>query len=574
MKDQLKELRSFAKIWNASKSFVTNFDLERAFGKDIATIRQMVDDYHVKQLEHPSLPELIWRKETGQPISIPAHALRQLDKFRIDRHTVKKAQGVIVTSAQFGANIHEDFWKTLNVCAEYRNFPLVVMPIKYGPIHYIDGQLTSTFPDALKGHLLFENLTLGKNQINLNVARMRPTLERFLTDTVCRMGGNVSQVFASPALELEHRASLNDDYPKAIMTTGSVSTPNYGVDRLGQQDRTGEVAMMNHVLSAIIIEFDGKDFHFRQLCANEKGEFYDIDPINGGARYFTPEGHTHKPDAVEALVLGDWHTGKTCPDVRKATFGKKGMTDQLNPKNIVLHDFIDGDSVSHYEQYQASRRAWKAERMFDSMEIELQNGVKEIAWIQSRVPYAKLHMVASNHPEFLTEYVEEMKWAKDNINLRFGALMFAAMVNDLVDKNPKKVEAIASDPVILYFRKHCPNVNTLERTDKLLLGNGSVLCSMHGDIGTRGAPTRSLKEFHKWNIDIILGHNHTGTIWGPTWRVGTSTPKMQFYVTTPTTQWTNTHCAVFDNGQRMLLNIVNKKFHGYKLNSSTIRISK
>lgn len=91
---------------------------------------------------------------------------------------------------------------------------------------------------------------------------------------------------------------------------------------------------------------------------------------------------------------------------------------------------------------------------------------------------------------------------------------------------------------------------------------------MHGDIGVRGAPTRSLKEFRKMNQSIILGHNHTGTIWGPIWRVGTSTPRMQFYVTTPSTQWTNTHCPIFDNGQRMLLNIVNGRWNGYRKNNT------
>jgi len=199
------------------------------------------------------------------------------------------------------------------------------------------------------------------------------------------------------------------------------------------------------------------------------------------------------------------------------------------------------------------------------MEKELVDGVKEINWIQSNVPWAKLHKVASNHPEFLTEYIEKMKWVKDNINLEFGALMFADMVKSIRAKNPKKVEAIALDPVILYFREHCPTVNTLQRTDQLWLGNKSILCSLHGDIGARGAPTRSIKEFRKYNCPIILGHNHTGTIWGPIWRVGTSTPRMQFYVTTPDTQWSNTHCAIFDNGQRMLLNMVNGKFHNYQL---------
>jgi hypothetical protein len=571
MKKDLSSFLGLAKVWNAARSYVSNYDLERTLGKSIKKIRTDVDAYHEAQQDHPELPDLIHRRlETGQPIPVPASALRQLDHFRMDRTVLQQAPGVVVTSAQFGATIHKDFWKALKVYAEYRGFPLAVLPIKYGPVHFINGHYTSTFPKELEGHVVFEDVMLGKDQIQLNVMRMRPTLGRFLTDEVCEIGGMISQVFAAPNVELEHRTLVDEGnpYPKACMTTGAVSIPNYSMDKLGQQDRAGELATARHQHAATVIEFDGNVFHFRQLMADEKGNFYDIDPINGGARWFTSKGHEHRPDAVEALVCGDWHTGKTCPVVRKTTFGPGSMAEALRPKNVVLHDFIDGDSVSHYEEKQASRRAWKAQQMFDSMEEELKNGVVEVNWIQSCVPSAKIHLVASNHPEFLTEYVEKLKWAKDNINLKFGAIMFSWMVGDLFEKNPKKVEAVASDPVILYFRKHAPHINTMERTDKLLLGKIPSLLSMHGDIGPRGAPTRSIKEFAKYNINVTLGHNHTGTILGRVWRVGTSTPRMQFYVTTPNTQWTNTHGPVFENGQRMLLNIIKGKWHGYNVKPS------
>lgn len=571
MTKEIAEFKKFASIWNSGRSYPSNYDLERGLGIKIRAIRKMVEQYNLARKDHPQLPELIWRREaTGQPIPVPQYALAQLDPFRADLEKIQKASGIVVTSAQFGANIHRGFWGSLKVYSEYRKFPLVVMPVKYGPVHFRHGRYTSTFPDELLGHLVFEDVMLCKNQLQLNVTRMRPTLERFLTDTICEMGGSTSQIFAAPTLELEHRPRVGHDYPKACMTSGSVSIPNYTLDPLGQQDRTAEVAIANHTLAAIVVEFDGNIFHFRQLAADEKGNFYDIDPIHGGARWFTSKGHTHRPDAVEGLVLGDWHTGKTCPVVRKTTFHKGGMVDTLQPSNIVLHDFVDGDSVSHYEQYQASRRAWKAPKLYDSMEIELKNAVVELNWMQKQAPKSKIHNVASNHPEFITEYVDEMRWAKDDINLAFGARLFATMIGDLEAKNPAKVDAISSDPVVMYLKKFCPNVNSLERTDKLLLGAGKILCSMHGDIGVRGAPTRSLKEFRKMNQSIILGHNHTGTIWGPIWRVGTSTPRMQFYVTTPSTQWTNTHCPIFDNGQRMLLNIVNGRWNGYRKNSTII----
>lgn len=565
MKKDLSESHRFAKLWNAARTILSNYDLERLLGKSIKEIRQDADNYEAQRKEHPELPELIWRREeTGQPIPVPARALKQLDHFKIDRKLLEKAPGLVITSAQFGAPIHQDFWATLKTYSAYRDFPLVVLPIKYGPIHFINGHYTSSFPKELIGHLLFEDMILSNDMLKLNTMRMRPTLEKFLTKKVMELGGHRSQIYAAPMVELLHSTRLTHDYPKAVMTTGAVSMPNYGIDKLGQSDRTGEIATAFHTHAAVVVEFDNDQFHFRQLYADREGKFYDIDPIHGGARWFTPDGHEHRPDAVEGLVCGDWHTGKTCEVVKKTTFGKGSMTDVLKPSNVVLHDFIDGDSVSHYEEYQASRRGWKAPKMFDSMEEELKNGVKEMNWIQSQVPYAKIHMVASNHPEFLTEYVEKQKYVKDNINLTFGSRMHVAMVDDMIAKNPKKVEAIASDPVILYFRQHCPGINTLERIDELYIGKVPTACQFHGDLGVRGGNTRSTEEYCSYGINVTLGHNHSGTIIRSVMRVGTSTPRVQFYVKGSDTQWTNTHGPIFENGQRMLLNIVNGKWHGYK----------
>lgn len=131
----------------------------------------------------------------------------------------------------------------------------------------------------------------------------------------------------------------------------------------------------------------------------------------------------------------------------------------------------------------------------------------------------------------------------------------------------RQMEAFAIDPVVAHFRKHMPGVNAMERQDTLILPVGhpkGTLCSMHGDKGPRGAPSRSTRDFAKFNHRVILGHNHTGLIWGPIWRVGTSTPLTQHYVSNPETSWTNTHCVIFANGQRMLVNIIKGQWHGQR----------
>lgn len=568
-----KRFLVFAKVWNDVKSYPANYDLERRLEKKIGAIQAKARKYTEYRLKHPELglPALVLRRiVTGGIVAVPEGVLRQLDPFRINVEKVMNARTIVVTGQQFGANLNSSFWASLMHYEKERGALVVVMPIKYGPVKTThqketgDRYLTSTFPTEMEGRVLFEDLSLGSGKLMLNVTRMRPTLERFLTDTICEMGGMASQIFAAPKLELEYRPRVGHHFPKAIMTTGACSHPNYHVDNLGQQDRTGEVATEAHTFAAIVVEFDKKSFHFRQLHANKRGEFYDINPHKGGADFFTSRGVKHCPDDVSALLCGDWHTGKTDPDVRRGTFGKGSMTDVLKPDVVVHHDFIDCDSVSRWEQKQGARRAYKAPLQWDSLENELYAGKAELQWMQSLTD-AKIVVVASNHPEYVTEYIEELLWTRDNRNLEIGARLFIEMVDDLKRRKPSKHEAKPTDPLVSWFRRHCPNIRMLERQDPLLLPKGAkhpILCSMHGDKGTRGSETRSTKEFRKMNQRVFVGHNHSASIFGPVWRLGTSTPRMQFYVTSPATNWTNTHAVIFRNGQRQLLNFVRGKWYG------------
>lgn len=296
----LKKLDScmrFVSVWNDSKSYPTKHDMSRELGLNEKAIKRRKELYGLFKKKYPDakLPELIWRRTNGTTVPVPKSVFDQLNRFKISTKTVEKAKGLIITSAQFGTTIFSEFVESLKIYSQYKDYPLVVMPTKYGPINVKNGRLTSTFADEIVGHLIFEDIKIANDNLNLNVSRFRPTLEKFLTDKVCQMGGQISQIFAAPVIELEHRPRIGHDnpYPKAIMTTGSISNPNYAVDKLGQQDRTGEVALENHTFGAVIVEIDKDDpdiFHFRHIYADDDGNFYDIDPKRGGAVWITPQG--------------------------------------------------------------------------------------------------------------------------------------------------------------------------------------------------------------------------------------------------------------------------------------------
>lgn len=571
-----KTYRDFAKIWNDHTAYPATYDLERAFNMKIASVRARASKYTKFRLAHPALrlPELIWRKATtGGMITAPRSIVRQLDQFRFDPEKLQGARGVVITAAQLSAPLNTWVWQSLKKYAEYRGFPLIVGRIKYGRLRtrLIDGErrLTSTFPEELKGHMVLENLALIPGELEFNLTSLRPTLGRFLTDDVCAMGDMASQIFAAPKLELEHRPRVGRRYPKAIMTTGAVTHPNYDVDNLGQQSRVCEVAIANHTYSAIVIEFgEGKLFHFRQLHANKRGEFYDIDPIHGGARLFTPRGNQHCPDDIEAIVMGDLHLYKEDPAVMRATFEEQGIVSTLRPKHLVTQDTFDHDGVSWFDERNATRKSWKAIRGFDLVEDELRNLVRKLEWIKEHAHGAQIHVIPGNHDEMLSTWVQRKEYNKDARNERTGRMLHVLVDEDMDSRHVDRHNARPYGPVMLYINRHCSSgIWAYDRKEAVQfpVNARKPILILHGDIGVRGKETRGTREFKKMNQRVILGHNHSARIEDTVWRVGVKQRRSAHYVNAPATDWTNTDCAIFKNGQRQLINIVRGRWHGYVL---------
>lgn len=580
----------FAQLWN-DQHVATSDDLIRLVGalwnkpelkwKKIRDYAKRYAEYrHARLEENPEYnvlkPIIIRKKIDGIFIPLPQEILDHLEEYSLDRSLLKSAKGVVVTAAQWGAPLNREYWASLKQYAQFMGYVLVVMPMKYGAIKAVNGKLRTFLPAELSGHMIWDDVLLAQGQLRLNVARFRPTLERYLTDSVCNMGGISSQVFGGTRLELDHRSRIGHRYPKAIMTTGAVTRPNYKVDALGQQDRTGEVATENHEFAAIVFEFPTsikEEFHFRQLLADKNGEFFDIDVKEGGARRFTKNGPQPAVEGVEGIVLGDWHTNTTCPQVRRTTFeGKHSIVSVLKPKHVVVHDFMDNEAANGYRSKQGVRSAYLAQFGRDNVEGELLENVNEIKWIQSQVPeQTKIHWVPSNHPDlWLTEWVDSGKWVQDHLNRVIGSRLFTMMYEDLAQRAKKeklsqgKLRVLS--PIRLYMNEKVPDLHVIDRQETFTLPQGrsgkKILLSLHGDLGPGGAPSRGTIPFLKYNHDLILGHNHTAIKYRGLWRVGTSTTLMKHYVEGPATSWTNTHAVIFSNGQVMLIHIVNQRYHG------------
>lgn len=231
------------------------------------------------------------------------------------------------------------------------------------------------------------NENIGIDQFNVRPYQIDPAtgLQRFTQR-------GTTKVFASPKQRLLPIAHSNRKHPKWLVTTGAVTHPNYatGRDVSAERRRLGNIAHRDHIYGALIVEIENDEvFHMRHVrSTRDGGEFVDL------GRKYGPEG-VGKSN-LEALVLGDYHVGRTDDAVRLATHD---MMYQLRPKRVVLHDFFDGHSVSHHidNEFITQKIIQQFDVGHDSLEQELQECYDELVRLHDVSRGAELVVVLSNH---------------------------------------------------------------------------------------------------------------------------------------------------------------------------------
>lgn len=375
---------------------------------------------------------------------------------------------------------------------------------------------------------------------NLFVSDIKVSAKQILPTTgLGRIGQtNGSYVFASPKQMLEFVAtSPKEDHPKAIMTTGAITLPEYSRDKWMSQ-RTSYIAENDHVMGGLIVEIvDDRFFHFRHFQANSKGEFVDL-----GVRYY-PNGEISKE--VTHLYAGDWHSGQSDPDAVNATLE---LCDELNVENFIVGDFFDGYSISHHHVNLPLKMAQKTWKNMNVLHEELYWGGSDINEIHQHIQ-GDIVMVRGNHDEVLERYLLAGNYTKDYTN-QHTALDLAKM---LIEGKDVLQEAYRIHGEIKQFDR----IVWLGRDDQFKIGN--VECGQHGDLGSNGSKG-TLGSLEKAYGNCIVGHTHSAAIMRGVFRVGTLTKLSLEYNRGPSS-WTHTNCLIYEDGSRQLINVINGETH-------------
>jgi hypothetical protein len=327
--------------------------------------------------------------------------------------------------------------------------------------------------------------------------------------------------------------------PKIMTTTGSISEKNnYSPSKAGKK------GAFHHSLGAVVVELDGTIFHLRNITGDNRGEFYDLN------YKYTPAGR-EKLDRVEALVTGDEHQWWMSEDVANATyFNDDSIVKVLRPRKIVRHDVADSFSISHWHRNDVITRYLKRSYGQSSLYKELQDAADFIN--ATTPPDTENIIVASNHHDHVTRWLNETDWRQDLENAKIYHEMWCTILDAADDQQ-------RLDPFIWWMSQHVVvPTRWLCRREKVMIAG--IMVNMHGDAGPNGAKG-SLNNLKNIGVKSIIGHTHSPGIDKGAYQVGTSTIFNLPYTRGPS-GWLNTHAIIHPNGKRQLIHVIRGKWRG------------
>lgn len=477
----------------------------------------------------------------------------------------KKRQTLIITCAQNNTPIYEEFYNSLFNLIERVDAQLIVSPVKYfNPNSFVSvSKMEFWWPEELIPYYLVNENDLIVNDNLMIISRGSIGATDRNPIDLAPIAGTRSAVIGHAQLQMKMFPVPQDEYPRMMITTGSISKKNYGTGKAGIM---GE---FHHTTGALIIEVDGDQFYARQINADATGSFYELDPLTGTLAYYTPDGVIPYQQA-EALVCGDIHTRFLDEGVLNATWlDKNSIINTYKPKQVFLHDLLDMFSESHHDNHDPFLQFAKDVTGLNDVHEE----VMEVAqFLTDRIrenPDIVYHVIESNHNSHLYKWLLD---APKSIKNRPFYHELCYMMFTKIGENAKQytkpdgsfdrtqIQKLIPNPLTLYLSMK------LEFADHQLKFHGRnqkvAVCeidlSQHGDVGPNGS-IGSAKAFARSGYKSVIGHSHTPTIEKGCYQVGTSSQKNMNY-NRGYSSWLHAHCLVYPNGKRSLIFIIEGKW--------------
>lgn len=443
------------------------------------------------------------------------------------------SRGYFVTAAVGQMSVNENALKTIIAYCEDRGYELVILPMKNAYKNRVDREdrEISDYPAPL--HPFLESSFYTEYIFNENIRAKDFLLLPQNKNPLSRLKEygrkNYSLVIASPKQDMETVPVSKDKHPHIVHSTGTISNPDGYFN-----DTTGRIAEEEHVMGGLVIEVrDSKIFHLRQIQFDSQGGFNDLDCYYNGKKKTKAK--------VIACSLGDLHYKLHNEKILESTYEWVSL---LSPEEIYLQDSVDMHSVNPHHTKSIYDRVYKHPELA-TLEQELNSYGEWLVSILTKYPKIKIYDVFSNHPYFLTRYIDDPNggWLRDRPeNVKVASELVYARINQ-----------IETNPIKYWVQKYFSQVNdrvvwtrageSIERTSK------KIEMNVHGHDGPNGSKG-SKKGIRLAYQNAIQGHVHGAFIYGPLWGLGVMNWDMGYNVTP--SNWISANIATYENGQRQM----------------------
>ena len=502
-----------------------------------------------QRFKHANRTKVACKWNGTDPISIaegftpgvPAYHIKRMNK--ILKHLRKTGGRFVITAAQNATPVWEPFLHTLLTYCRETKAQLLVIPYRYkNPTSmWTESQQNEDWWDKkLESYLYDQRFHITQNVMIMGDIKTQPTASRPLQGFES-MSGAQSAIFGHPKLALKTVPTPQTTLPKMIVTTGSVTQKNYTPTKAGKK------GAFHHTFGATVLETtkDGT-FFMRQLNADQNGHVCDLN------YFYTPSGREEVQ--VEALIMGDTHVDFADPKAVKATFGPGQMVDTLKPKVLVWHDVLDFYAATHHHMGRVFTLFAKHHAGRTNIEEEIRRCFE---FVDRYSPAsAKNLFVYSNHSDMLQRWVNRTDPRTDPENALFWAHTFYAMA---AGTKLTETGTYTIDPFAYWAEQYlnCWDRSKFLKMDESYTIKGIEL-GQHGHAGPSGTKG-TLHAFTKIGVKSIIGHSHVPGIDEGAYQVGTTSYLKAEYTQGPTA-WMHSHCAIYANGKRSLLIIVDGKW--------------
>lgn len=458
---------------------------------------------------------------------------------------------IVITSAQNATPVFAPFFKSIMKFCEYNDAEFMVIPNRYKnptSIWKAEDKEEEWWDKRLEPYLITDYVKVCKSLRVMGHVKIQPTATNPLSGFDSHTGLD-SAIFGHPKVQMTTIPTPSRSLPKILTTTGSITKQNY------TDSKSGQKGYFHHSFAAIVVEIDKDNdiFHIRHIHSDDKGHFYDLD------KKYTPSSVTTN-HRISGLVTGDTHAEFIDPKVELATYSAPdSIVNVLRPKVKVYHDIEDfyrrnhhhrGDHLLAYGKHHLGRN-------------NVEEGLQVTADFIDRHsrPDCTDVIIKSNHDEALDRWLKEADPKTDPENAR---LYYYLMFNLLKSMKATDTGFTWSDPFEFWCKnpdqqrglKNVENTIFLKRDESYTIEGIEV--GFHGDKGPNGG-RGSIKSFTKIGPKTIIGHSHSPGIQEGVYQVGLSARMDLEYVSGPSS-WMQTHCLIYPDGKRTLINIIDGKW--------------